>query len=100
VTPVVLSAAATIAACLALAAQEQPPTFRSGTRLVELTVTALDKKGQAVTDLRLQDFTIQGLRSQIQVIFAERGPNGSTRLTTDTHTVKIAAQNWEAAQQE
>ena len=39
-------------AVLALAAQDQPPTFRATTRLVELTVTALDKKGQAVTDLR------------------------------------------------
>ena len=44
---------------LALAAQDQAPTFRSATRLVELTVTALDKKGHAVTDLREQDFTIQ-----------------------------------------
>jgi VWFA-related protein len=48
-----------VAAVLALAAQDQPPTFRATTRLVELTVTALDKKGQAVTDLRLEDFTIQ-----------------------------------------
>jgi VWFA-related protein len=48
-----------LAAVLALAAQDQPPTFRATTRLVELTVTALDKKGQAVTDLRAEDFTIQ-----------------------------------------
>ena len=40
---------------LALAAQQQAPqapTFRATTRLVELSVTALDKKGQAVRDLR------------------------------------------------
>src|ERR1700681_1065882 len=49
----------TVAAVLALAAQEQAPTFRTTTRLVELTVTALDKKGHAVTDLRLEDFAIQ-----------------------------------------
>jgi VWFA-related protein len=57
-----MSAVATVAAFLALAAlvaQEQTPTFRTATRLVELTVAALDKKGQAVTDLRLEDFAIQ-----------------------------------------
>jgi VWFA-related protein len=57
-----MSAVATVAPFLALAAlvaQEQTPTFRTATRLVELTVTALDKKGQAVTDLRLEDFAIQ-----------------------------------------
>jgi VWFA-related protein len=51
--------AAVLALVLALGEQEQTPTFRTGTQLIELTVTALDKKGQAVTDLRLQDFTIQ-----------------------------------------
>ena len=54
-----MSVAVTFAALLALALQEQAPTFRTSTRLVELTVTALDKKGNAVTDLRLEDFTIQ-----------------------------------------
>src|SRR5688572_1324256 len=43
----------------AQAQQAQTPVFRTTTRLVELTVTALDKKGNAVTDLRLEDFTIQ-----------------------------------------
>ena len=45
-----------------LLAAQQPaptPTFRTTTRLVELTVTALDKKGQAVTDLQLEDFTVK-----------------------------------------
>jgi VWFA-related protein len=54
-----MSPAVTFAVCLAVAAQEQTPTFRTTTRLVELTVTALDKKGNAVTDLQLQDFSIQ-----------------------------------------
>jgi VWFA-related protein len=54
-----MKALAPFVAVLALAAQDQPPTFRATTRLVELTVTALDKKGQAVTDLRVEDFTIQ-----------------------------------------
>ncbi len=48
-----------VAALLASAPQDQAPTFRTATRLVELTVTALDKKGHPVTDLRVQDFTIQ-----------------------------------------
>jgi VWFA-related protein len=54
-----MSAVVTVVAFLALVAQAQAPTFRTATRLVELTVTALDKKGQAVTDLRLEDFAIQ-----------------------------------------
>lgn len=49
----------TAAALLALGAQDQTPTFRTTTRLVELTVTAVDKKGVPVTDLRLEDFVIQ-----------------------------------------
>ena len=55
-----MTAAVTFAVFLVLlAAQQQAPTFRTSTRLVELTVTALDKKGHAVTDLRLEDFTIK-----------------------------------------
>ena len=54
-----MRALAALAIVLALGAQEQPPTFRTTTRLVELTVTALDNKGQAVTDLRLDDFSVQ-----------------------------------------
>jgi VWFA-related protein len=54
-----MSLAATVAVYLALVAQGQAPTFRTATRLVELTVTALDTKGRAVTDLRLEDFAIQ-----------------------------------------
>jgi VWFA-related protein len=49
-------------ALLALGAQQQPPPapiFRATTRLVELSVTVLDKKGQAVIDLQQADFTIQ-----------------------------------------
>jgi VWFA-related protein len=54
-----MAAAVTLAVFLALSAQEPTPTFRSGTRLVELTVTAIDKKGHPVTDLQQQDFSIQ-----------------------------------------
>src|SRR5258708_8064927 len=48
-----------VAAFLALAPQDRAPTFRTTTRVVELTVTALDRKGHPVTDLRVQDFTIR-----------------------------------------
>jgi hypothetical protein len=41
-----------------LAAQEEPPTFRATTRLVEFTVVALDKKGNPVTDLRKDELTL------------------------------------------
>ena len=60
-----------VAALLALGAQDQTPTFRSGTRLVELTVTALDKKGLPVTDLRLEDFVIQDNGKSRPVTFLE-----------------------------
>src|SRR5258708_4307044 len=54
-----MGAVVIVAALLASGPQDQAPTFRTATRLVELTVTALDKKGHPVTDLRVQDFTIQ-----------------------------------------
>ena len=40
-------------------AQTQVPTFRTTTRLVELSVSVLDRQGQPVTDLKLEDFTIE-----------------------------------------
>ncbi len=61
----------TAAALLALGAQDQTPTFRTATRLVELTVTVLDKKGVPVTDLRLEDFTIQDNGKSRPVSFLE-----------------------------
>src|SRR2546428_6107100 len=40
------------------------------------------------------------LEARIQVLFAERGPDGRTRLTTDAPTVKIPTQGWDQAQQD
>src|SRR5579863_3737760 len=40
------------------AAQQSAPVFRAGTRLVEVTVTVLDKKGNAVAGLDTADFTV------------------------------------------
>jgi hypothetical protein len=39
-------------------------------------------------------------QARIQVIFAGRAANGSARVTIEAPTVKIPAQNWEAAQRE
>jgi VWFA-related protein len=61
----------TAAALVALGAQDQTPTFRTTTRLVELTVTALDKQGLPVTDLRLEDFVIQDNGKARPVSFLE-----------------------------
>ena len=41
-----------------LAAQQSAPVFRAGTKLVEVTVTVLDKKGNSVTGLEPADFTV------------------------------------------
>src|SRR5436190_24258375 len=66
-----MSALLMVAALLALGGQEQTPTFRASTRVVELTVTALDKRGAPVTDLRLEDFVIQDNGRQRPVAFLE-----------------------------
>ena len=47
-----------LAACLVSAGQEDTPTFRSGTTLIEFTVVALDRNGNPVTDLRKEEITI------------------------------------------
>jgi VWFA-related protein len=43
---------------LLVAQQPSGPVFRAGTKLVEVSVTVLDKKGNAVTGLDTADFTI------------------------------------------
>ncbi len=39
-------------------AQQTPPVFRAGSKLVEVSVTVLDKKGNAVAGLEPADFTL------------------------------------------
>src|SRR3954469_5627656 len=68
-------------ALLAQAAPDQAPTFRSSTRLVELTVTALDKRGAPVTDLKLEDFVLQDNGKSRPVTFAEY--DGTPAVTAD-----------------
>jgi VWFA-related protein len=56
-----LPAARVIAIVLAAAscsAQETPPVFRAGSRLVEVSVAVLDHKGSPVEDLKSADFTL------------------------------------------
>ncbi len=52
------SMAAIALGAVVLSAQAQEPTFRSATRLVEVTVTVVDKKGNAVTGLGAADFVV------------------------------------------
>ncbi len=48
-----------LVAALALSGQQAAPVFRAGSKVVEVQVTVLDKKGNAVTGLSAADFTIQ-----------------------------------------
>ena len=55
--------AVVLAAGVALGAQaptpqQTPPVFRTGTTVVPLTVTVLDRKGAPVRDLTQADFTV------------------------------------------
>ena len=72
-----LRAAALTLAMVVAQGQTPPPTFRSTTRLVELSVSALDRRGQPVTDLRLEDFTIEegGRVLPIAIFKYEGGPS-------------------------
>jgi len=62
--------------------------------------------GTLVANLQIEPgslrFQTEGanLQARIQVTFAERGRSGGTRLMSDTPTITIPAQSWDAAQQE
>jgi len=45
-------------AVVCCSAQDAPPVFRAGSRLVEVSVAVLDRKGNPVEDLKSADFTI------------------------------------------
>lgn len=47
-----------IAACICVAAQDETPSFRTSTNLVDLTFIALDRGGKPVTDLKREEITI------------------------------------------
>jgi len=72
-----LARAAALSIFVAAIAAAQPdtptPTFRFGTKLVEVTVVAHDSKGAPVADLRREEFQIldNGVSQQIRVFVAE-----------------------------
>jgi VWFA-related protein len=61
--------------CLPLAAAQQPPpTFQSTTKLVQLSVVAQGKNGQAIADLKREDFELleNGKPQSLAVFTTER----------------------------
>jgi hypothetical protein len=44
--------------------------------------------------------TGQVREAHLELLFGERVPDGTTRLSTDTPTIKVLAQNWDTAQEE
>lgn len=50
-------------------AQDEAPTFRTGTRLVEVTVSVTGRDGRPVTGLTRDDFTIQDRRQKRELAF-------------------------------
>jgi VWFA-related protein len=61
---------------LCLWSQSSAPVFRAGTKLVEVTVTVLDKKGNAVSGLEAGDFTVtdDGKPRQVSFFRYDGGP--------------------------
>jgi VWFA-related protein len=47
-----------LATTLSAQTPQQPPVFKGGTRVIPLTVTVLDARGQPVKDLKPSDFTV------------------------------------------
>ena len=92
-----MSALTTAAVLLALMAQAQTPApkFRTTTRLVELSVSALDRRGQPVTDLKLEDFTIEegGSPPHLDLQIRGRAVNRAERLAAPRRPFSPTAWN-------
>ena len=68
-----------LTAAALLQGQTRQPVFRAGTKLVEVTVTVLDKKGAAVTGLRAEDFTVldEGQRRAVALFRFDGAPESA-----------------------
>ena len=99
-----MSASAAVALFLltpALAQTPQnPPVFRAGTTLVPVDVRVLDKKGNPVTDLKAEDFTIleNGVPQEIRQFSAQAltaNPSAAQQLPrrSETTAASLAPQN-------
>jgi VWFA-related protein len=68
-----------------LSAQQEKPIFRTATRLVEVTVTVLDKKGNAVTGLGAADFVVldEGKPRPVALFSYDGGPSAPTAGTAE-----------------
>jgi VWFA-related protein len=76
-----ISLLAGLGICLAvLGAQQRQPMFRAATRLVEVSVTVVDKKGQAVTGLTPADFVVtdQGKPRTVDIFHFDGGRDVGT----------------------
>lgn len=64
------------------AAQTQPPVFRSGTTIVEVTVIVRDRRGAFVSDLTVDDFEVteNGQPQRTQSLHVVSGPGASSAV--------------------
>lgn len=95
--------ALTACAAAGLSAQEQPPTFRATTRLVEISVVVRDRDGRPVSGLAQADFAISedGKRQTIELFSAQDDRAGSMPQNAATPTPTAADtrtdfSNWRA----
>jgi VWFA-related protein len=84
-----------LTAAIASAAQ-QPPTFRVGTELVQVSVVAQDKQGKPVADLRREEFQLFDNRSPQEIrLFVGESEKSSPAATEpkapNTFTNQVAA---------
>jgi VWFA-related protein len=80
----------------AIAAAQQPPTFRTRTELVQVNVVATDKQGKPVADLHREEFQVfdNGVPQEIRLFVGETEKSNSAPAEVkmaNTFTNRIAA---------